>query len=195
MDRTIKNTKADSVPQMIWDRIQSKIPGLSDNVLPKRNVFGAPIKKEGNLLSDLLVPQYSTIKNSKLEKELKDLDITISFPSTSSNGVKFNQKEYDSLLKNSGTRIKTTLEKLIESPMYKIANPLAKKNLVQRIVRETTDIVRSQIFVYAQCRQLGILNVPKEKLSPLINLMNFSEWNKLDDDQKLNQVNRILYSK
>lgn len=76
-----------------------KTPGLSDNLPPRRNLWGDPISYQSGLgkTYDTFSPIYSSaLKPEPIDEEILELGASISMPKrkTSINGVKVNLNDY-----------------------------------------------------------------------------------------------------
>jgi hypothetical protein len=80
----------------IFDSISSRIPGLSESLPPRRNVFGDPIVLQGGLGPDILSPIYtSTMKDDPVINEIINQSAKIGMPGKTINGVKLTPEQYD----------------------------------------------------------------------------------------------------
>ena len=103
------------------DQILIKIPGLSDKVPPRRDVWGNPIKVKSAIGPDALSPLvYSEEKGDKLSKMLIDNNIEISVPRRvidfgghGEEGIPLNSDEYDKFSELSGKGAKKYLDSII----------------------------------------------------------------------------------
>ena len=115
------------------DALKARIPGLSDTVPPRRNMFGEPIQDNGvNYAVDLINPfSYSTVSDDKLMKEFDDLGHGFSPPSSLKGGVELRdyvnddgQTAYDRWIELSsdvrlkGRTLEQELRKLVKTRKY-----------------------------------------------------------------------------
>jgi len=110
------------------DQIRSRIPGYSDDLPPRRNLWGEPIILSGGLGPDIVSPVYtSEKKEAPVSEEMIRLQLPLSMPSRVAHGVELAPEQYDRYLVLAGNEakhprtnlgLKETLEQLIESPEY-----------------------------------------------------------------------------
>jgi hypothetical protein len=114
----------------IFEKWQSRIPGWSESLPPRRNIFGEVIRLEGGIGPDIMSPIYrSTDKNDKVADELVLQQTRISMPRRAIQGVKLSTVQYDQYIKfYSGMEgklkakpLRQTLGKLFRSKTYKRA--------------------------------------------------------------------------
>ena len=80
----------------ILDQIRSRIPGYSEGLPPRRNIFGEPIVLEGGLGPDIMSPIYtSSVKDSPVSEEIYRQKAEIRMPLKSINGVELSPEQYD----------------------------------------------------------------------------------------------------
>ncbi|MBL9065486.1 MAG: hypothetical protein JNN10_04255, partial [Sphingopyxis sp.] len=95
--------------------MSSRMPGQSDNLLPKRDVWGKPIVSEGGVGPDILSPIWtSTDRNDPITKEALRVDATISKPQKGD----LTPEQYDRLQEVAGSVGRKWLGQLIASPEY-----------------------------------------------------------------------------
>ncbi|WP_137871043.1 hypothetical protein [Sphingopyxis sp. 2PD] len=95
--------------------MSSRMPGQSDNLLPKRDVWGQPIVSEGGVGPDILSPIWtSTDRNDPITKEALRVDATISKPQKGD----LTAEQYDRLQEVAGSVGRRWLGQLIASPEY-----------------------------------------------------------------------------
>lgn len=93
----------------------SRMPGQSDGLLPKRDVWGQPIVNEGGVGPDILSPIWtSTDKNDPVTNEALRVGATISKPQKGDLTV----EQYDRLQEVAGSVGRKWLGQLIASPEY-----------------------------------------------------------------------------
>ena len=100
----------------IASAIQARIPGLSDNLLPKRDVWGAPMVNEGGVGPDLISPIWTTKdRKDPITQEVLRVDATISKPQKGT----LTPEQYDRLQAVIGPTARKWLGELFASPQYR----------------------------------------------------------------------------
>jgi endonuclease YncB( thermonuclease family) len=95
--------------------MSSRMPGQSDELLPKRDVWGRPIVSEGGVGPDILSPIWtSTDKKDPITREVLRVGATISKPQKGD----MTPQQYDRMQKLSGSVGRKWIEQLIASPEY-----------------------------------------------------------------------------
>lgn len=127
----------------VMDAFKDKIPGLSDTLPPRRNLWGEPIYLQGGLGPDLISPIYtSTMKLDQVSQELVRLELPIGMPAKTIEGVPLTPDEYDAYVVLQGAKpiigdltLKNRLAELMQSDLYQRASDGkdgGKKVLIQQ---------------------------------------------------------------
>lgn len=143
--RTVDPTlrEVESIP----DALQNRIPGMSDNLLPRRDVWGKPIKNEGGLGPDLLSPVYvSTALNDPVNKQLMQLDYAPGYPSRTVGGKELSAEDYDKYIAMAGPASHDLLTALVESPEWKGMTDEERVKAAKKEVRLAREDARSRLF-------------------------------------------------
>jgi len=137
----------------ILDAFKARIPGLSDTLPPRRNLWGEPIMLEGGLGPDLISPIYTTTKKlDAVAQELARLEIPVGMPGKNIDGVPLNPQEYDAYVVLQGAQpiigdltLRQRLEDLMRSDLYQRSSDGkdgGKKVLIQTWVSRYRDMAR-----------------------------------------------------
>ena len=141
----------------IMDAFKAKIPGLSDSLPPRRNLWGEAIYLEGGLGPDLISPIYTTTKKlDPVSEELVRLNVPIGMPTKNIEGVPLTGStgpwEYDAYVVLSGGKpiigdmtLKERLADMMASDLYKRASDGpdgGKKVLIISLVSDYRSMAR-----------------------------------------------------
>ena len=123
------------------DRIRSRVPGASESLAPRRDVFGQPIKTEGGVGPDIISPVWkSTAKKDPAIGALLDAGINISRPQrfyrAGGKRVDWTPEEYNRLQEISGGIIKTQLNDLVRSVEWRKGDDDARQAAVSKIAEQ-----------------------------------------------------------
>ena len=130
------------------DSMKAGIPGLSQTLTPRRNVFGEELKRAGTFAQRAFLPiTVSPEEIEKVDEELTSINYTIGFPAKAIRGEGLDDETYDALLDISGSVIKAVLVSAIETPEYQNMGYSEKKKVIDDVVRETRSTVRDALFV------------------------------------------------
>jgi len=143
----------------ILDHVRSRIPGLSESLPPRRNIWGEPIILEGGLGPDLMSPIYtSKEKDSPASDELLRLKMPIGMPTISQNikgiSIELEPFEYDRFLELMNTNplnsteepLKKSIEDLIESEDYQEAHDDQKQMMIRAKFVEAKALARNLLY-------------------------------------------------
>ena len=143
MDPTLRETFG------VLDAMRARIPTLSDDLPPRRNLWGDPIILEGGLGPDMISPIYtSTEKYSLADDEIINNDVNVRKPrkyieSGKRYQVELKPWEYDKLVYLFAKEIKVPsvngktlplkqhMEAYMRTTEYKALTPMAKGNYIQ----------------------------------------------------------------
>lgn len=128
VDPTLRETRDTSPFRQIVNQIRSRVPGYSEDLPPRRNIWGEPIVLSGGLGPDIMSPIYASRETqSPVDEEIMRLRVPLSMPSRQISGVELLPEEYGryvelagNAFKNpqTGLGLKETLEQLLDDPNY-----------------------------------------------------------------------------
>lgn len=129
----------------VSDAFQSKIPGLRNSLLPKRDFLGQELPRNTTAIGSIIDPlRSSQIRGDELTQELRRLQDADFGPSMSKpkedqkifgENFSFTPKELDSLEQYSGGNIKKDLDNIIKNEGYKSLSDEEKKDYIDSIVK------------------------------------------------------------
>jgi len=139
------------------DAIYAKLPGFSDTLPPRRNIWGEPIQMEGALGPDLISPFYkSSAIHDSVVNEMERLDLSVRMwpkyvygtrpttspfaPEDAKRGINLLPEEYNRFvelagreLKIDGANLHERLQKTIDSQAYKTLSKDSKETTIRQI--------------------------------------------------------------
>jgi hypothetical protein len=134
--------------QTVLDKIKSRIPGYSDDLPPRRNLFGEPITLSGGLGPDILSPIYTGRRTGNLAaEEMVKLKVAPGMPARKIEGVDLTPEQYDEYVKLAGQKLQAKVETVIKTPEYKALSDDAKGRLLEDIVRDLRTEAAEQMTV------------------------------------------------
>ncbi len=117
------------------DAIKAKIPGLSETLLPKRDIWGRPIERQMSPTERFITPlPTSQAKPDIVDKELERLNLHPSMPAKKIRGVELTDEEYDQYAQRAGQRARQMVERYMSLPSYKVARDEIKKLAINNMI-------------------------------------------------------------
>jgi hypothetical protein len=129
----------------IGESVMIRIPGLSKDLIPQRDIFGRPIITERPGLR-LIAGNISTEKIDPTEKELQRLKLNLGWPSDTYAGIKLTPQEEDKLVELSGKQFKKVLDNMVKSEMWDQLTDGVKVSAIQRAQNLIREIHRATLF-------------------------------------------------
>lgn len=152
----------------IIDGWKSRIPGLSTSLLPRRDIWGEPIRREGGLGPDRLSPIYLTaIKSDFISREMLRLGVWKSQPARSIRGVELTDEQYGRFQQTSGRLTRQALSTVVGRPGWDQIPAYAQANLINRLFDRARESARSQMMIsdpglLSKIIQTGVAEVVSE---------------------------------
>jgi len=166
--------------QNMMDSLHNRIPGLSDKLPAKRNVFGETIQYTPTYSPDFLGQfgktfspiSKSPITNDLVFNELVKLEISPSMPRRSIDDVKLEPAQYEDMLlemQNLGT--KQYLENIIKSSAYQKLPKSQKIDLIKNVIKKNQSAARD-------ITKIKNPEIIEQSITNLIEQLN--EWNEVN---------------
>lgn len=131
----------------IKEAYMARIPGLSDNLPARTDVFGNDIVRPGSALERFASPIVpSPVKVDLVRKELTDMDYVIGFPSQSAFGIDLTKEQHRQLKAASGKVIYNALYEIFTTPDFDALPPGKKEEVVQTVVNRARTRVKEKLF-------------------------------------------------
>jgi hypothetical protein len=144
----------------VLNSVQSQVPGWSDSLPPRRNLWAEPIALEGGIGPDIVSPIYtSTAKESPIDKELVRLQAGIGKPKKTQTirgqAIPFTPDEYDRFivamnevaLPQTGKNLKKSLDDLVtKDTMYRDLDDDRKEIMIKRLIYQARDMAQEEMY-------------------------------------------------
>lgn len=135
------------------EELQSRIPGLSDNLLPSRNIWGEPIGRD-QLGPDLLSPfRQERLKNDPVNQAMLDVGARFGLPSKSYtvDGVRkdWTPEQYDRLQELAGRSAYSGVAELISDPAWQDMTAPERLKRAEKVFRKAREAARDAILAGA----------------------------------------------
>lgn len=132
----------------VLDKLKSRIPYVSESLLPKRNIWGEKITLEGGMGPDIISPIYtSKIKNDKVSSELVRLEIAPGMPGKKISRIQLTPDQYDEYAKNAGELIKKYLDELMALDTWEQFPDVIKTEMIMDGFNEFRGLARNQMLL------------------------------------------------
>jgi hypothetical protein len=132
----------------ILDGIRSKLPGLSDNIYPKRDIFGNAIKKDGAAGPDIISPVFKSYVNADpVVKELTSLSIFPSKLDRQIRTVELNEKQYDDYQRIAGRLMRFQLNNLISTPGWESIPTGLRQDVLTKAISRSRESARTLMLM------------------------------------------------
>lgn len=117
------------------DVIQSRIPGMSGKLLPKRDIWGREVEKSGTAATRALSPiPVSDVRPDKVDAEMVRLGLSPAMPGKKVRNVELTPKEYDKFTQVSGEKARQLVEGYMNRPDYPMIRDEIKKIVIDRMI-------------------------------------------------------------
>lgn len=136
----------------IKSQLKSRVPGLQDDLTPRRDVFGEIARQDGTFLSRFASPiRTSESIEGSLYDEFDAIGYTPTVPDREAFNEELSVKEYETLQKYYGPRFRDELWATVNDEAYKTLNDEQKQDVIAGISRKVLQLARSELFpVYAE---------------------------------------------
>lgn len=126
--------------------IQSRIPGLSDGLLPKRDIWGAEIVSQGGVGPDLISPIWKSKETNDpvLDALLAD-NLKLGKLSRKVGGRKLSDAEYDQYQSVAGPLMHGQIAELLTSPEWGSLDQEGRQDELDKTAKATRAIARALI--------------------------------------------------
>lgn len=131
----------------IIDGIKSRLPGYSETLPPRRNVWGEPILLEGGLGPDIISPFYtSRDRHDAVADEVVRLKLKIKRIGRKIGGVELTPAQYEEYQILAGPPAKVLLDVLVAQPGYHRTRDPIKLRLFKAAIKEARDTARGMMY-------------------------------------------------
>jgi len=152
----------------LTDTIKSRMPGLSKELFPRRDIWGNPIALGGGLGPDLLSPVYqSRINDDPIAQELLSLEIWPSKLDRHIRGVELTPEQYDRYQIYAGRLARRNLElMIIGTPGWSGVDEFTRRETITNTITKSRDTARSLMLMKNPDIVQGVLDERMARFEP-----------------------------
>ncbi|OYV61790.1 MAG: hypothetical protein B7Z71_03895 [Acidocella sp. 21-58-7] len=127
----------------ILDALKAKIPGLSESLLPRRDIWGEPIPNSTALGGRALTAIYEQqVGTDPVNQAMLNLGIALGQPDRKIRNVTLNQQQYDDFTRIAGRMTKMRLDAIVRSPNFATWPPDVKHDVIMETVSQCREVAR-----------------------------------------------------
>lgn len=132
----------------ITDTLKARLPGYSDDLPARRNLWGEPIILEGGFGPDLISPVYSsTAKPDKVSQEMFDLEMPTRLPQRTIDRVELSPRLYSEFVERAGKPAKEVLDVIVNSPKWDGLPSGAKRDIIDQTITKFRSAARDLMII------------------------------------------------
>jgi len=123
--------------ETIVDAVKRRVPGLSETLPERLDIFGDTVKSEGTPVYRFFSPAYlKTSRNDQVANELLAYDVSFPAIGKSFRGVELTPEQRNSLVELTGKPAYQILQKVIQSSGYQQLPGILKQRVLEKVIRD-----------------------------------------------------------
>jgi hypothetical protein len=131
----------------VTDAIRAKIPGMSESLMPRRDIWGEPMPSREVLGAPGVSAIYMTrMSNDPVNKAMLDLNIFPAQPERKIRNVELTPQEYDDYARLAGRMTKHDLDRIVNSPAWDQLPVEARHYAVQHTIEMNRNTAREMML-------------------------------------------------
>ncbi len=132
----------------VMDSIRQKIPGLSESLLPRLDIWGQPIPSRDALIAAGLTAIYEQrMSTDPVNIALNDIGVGFGAVERSIRNVKLTDQQYDDFARFAGRMAKMRLDTIVNSPDWRTWPPGVQAMVAKETVEQSRESARNLMFV------------------------------------------------
>ena len=180
-------------PDTVIEAIKTRIPGLSQQVRPKLDIFGREVKRTGRALGLIDTPPPA----DPVAKKLLELGLSSSAPGnpTEIGGRRLTKTETNEIKTRFGPGVLSAFNIVLETPGFEKLPKRFQESMLKTFSDIFTDSAREERRVPVEIRALGIETNLTESESIMLNgLIKSKEYSELEDREKKSLLSGLLFA-
>lgn len=134
----------------LMDEIKAKIPGLSESLFPRRDIWGEPLpSREALGMAGLSAIYEQKVGHDPVNLELLRLGVAPSQPERKIRGVQLDDQQYDDFSRIAGRFAKLRLNEAIQMPGWNTMPDAVKIKLIDSIISGSREMARGQVMMHS----------------------------------------------
>jgi hypothetical protein len=131
----------------IMDTVRSKIPGLSMDLLPRRDVWGEPIPSRSALGFNATAIWEQRVNNDPVARTLLELGMHVDAAGRTIRNVQLTDEQHDDWARLSGRLTKLRLDTIVRAPSFQSLPPELKHDMIIEQIRQAREVARNMMFM------------------------------------------------
>ncbi len=132
----------------VADALYAKVPGLSQSLKPRRDVWGEILPGREALIGAGVTAIYEQkINNDPVNVALMQLGIHVAHPERKIRNVELSPEQYDDWQRLAGRLAKNRMDAIVRSPSFMSMPPSIRHDLIEQQLRESREVARNMMFM------------------------------------------------
>jgi hypothetical protein len=131
----------------LMDTVKSRVPGMSEKLPARMNLWGDPIERGDALGPDILSPIWTSAdRNDSVMAEIERLRVGLSKPDRSIGGTRLTPEQYARFVYQAGKPAKEMLGKLMDDPSWDRMSDGTRRILIKEMVSRFRRVSKAQLL-------------------------------------------------
>lgn len=132
----------------IMDTIRAKIPGQSEQLFPRRDIWGQPMSNGGALIAPGATAIYERqMSNDPVNLAMLAIGVAPAPVERSIRNVQLSDQQYDDFSRIAGVTAKMRLDALVRSPDWQTWTSSTQHDVIQEVLRQTREAARGVMMM------------------------------------------------
>jgi hypothetical protein len=128
----------------LLDAIKAKIPGLSETLMPRRDIWGQPMPNNTALINRALTAIYEQqVSTDPVNLAMLNLGIAGTLPQRSIRNVPLTEQQYDDFARIAGRMTKMRLDVIVRSPDFSRWPSDTQYDVIKETIDQSREIARN----------------------------------------------------
>lgn len=132
----------------VMDSIKAKVPGLSESLFPRRDIWGEPMPNREAVVGKGITAMYETqISNDPVNAAMTQLGISPAQPQRKIRNQQLTDQQYDDYSRIAGRMAKMRLDVIVRSPDFQSWPAFVRHDVMKETITQSRETARNMILM------------------------------------------------